>query len=216
MFLNYSNKSKELLSYLTVILLSATFSLSSCSKDEKKSDLSTIYESYIDATSAQIWIYFSFSNNRVVGEGDDTQESIDQWSNRGDWDIALRRYNLKTNSGLSTKIGAKGGVYTFDSKTEFVSINKTPSSASYEADKEIITVGMGGESRIVMSSAVSVLFKKDSDGQMIMPPVYIKPPVYLFRDATGERFYKVEFIQYLDDSNKTGHIKFKWQEIYKD
>lgn len=213
MFLNYSTKSKKLLLSLTVILFSIL--ILSCSKDEKKSEQGTIYESYIDATSAQMWIYFSFSNNRVVGEGDDTQESLDLWSNRGDWDIALRRYNIKTNSGLSTKIGAEGGVYTYDSKTEFTSINKTPSSASYEVDKEIITVGMGGESRIVMSSAVSVLFKKDSDGQMIMPPVYIKPPVYLFRDATGERFYKVEFIQYLDNSNKTGHIKFKWQEIFK-
>ena len=48
--------------------------------------------------------------------------------------IAVCRYNIRTNSGKATSIGAKGGVYT--SEESFADLTKLPQDATFTADVE--------------------------------------------------------------------------------
>ena len=67
---------------------------------------------------------------------------------------------------------------------------------------------MGGKTTMVKSNATVILFKKNNDGSMIMPPVYLQAPVYIFRTADGKDYYKLQFTQYQNENKVTGHVKF--------
>ena len=53
----------------------------------------------------------------------------------------------------------------------------------------------------------------NEDGSLVMPPVYLKAPVYIFRTADGARCFKVEFTQYQDEDKVSGHVKFNYAQI---
>ena len=165
-------------------------------------------ESYIDATSRTTWNYFSLSENKVVGTGEETDADNAEWFARNDWDFAVNRYNVRTNSGDATSIGSKGGVHTMDSSVSFNSVSSVPSDADFIADVAVTSSGMSGTTTSVKSEASVILFKKNEDGSSIMPPVYLQAPVYLIRTADGNHVYKVQFTQYVDENSVTGHVMF--------
>lgn len=194
-----------------LILLAAIALFSACSSD-KKDDVrgKEVKEAYIDASSHTNWNYFSFSKGKVVGSAPDKENT--EWFKRDDWDIAINRYHIRTNSGLSTTINSKGGVFTFAANKKFSEITAIPSNINFAKDKEIVVRGHGGSVNMIKSNVLAVVFKKNADGSMIMPPVYLKPPVYAFQTADGKDVYKVEFTQYLKGKT-SGHIKFNYQLI---
>lgn len=199
----------------TKMIFSALFAVAilgftSCSKEDKASQPPTeTKETYIDATSKTTWHYFSLAENKIVGTGQENATDNQAWSARTDWDIAVNRYTLRTNSGASSSIGAQGGVHTFPAATTFGSVLSLPSDAVFVADKSVTSQGMGGATTtVVRSEAAVILFKMNDDGSTIMPPVYLQAPVYVFRTANGQDHYKVQFTQYQDENKATGHVKF--------
>ena len=130
-----------------------------------------------------------------------------------DWDIAINRYSIRTNSGEASSTGAKGGVYTFDSTVTFDSVAEVPAGATFSTDKAVTSEGMGGTTTTVKSEATVILFKTDAEGNKVMPPVYLQAPVYLFRSADGNHCYKVLFTQYQDENKESGHVIFSFAEV---
>lgn len=167
--------------------------------------------SYINATEDNVWQYFSFEQKKVIGSADDSANS--EWFARKDWDIAVCRYSIRTNSGAATTVGASGGVYTFDEGVTYSSVSSVPSGAVFVEDKEVTSSGMGGTTTTVKSEATVIRFKTNADGSLVMPPVYLQAPVYLFRSADGEKTYKVLFTQYKNDESESGHVQFDWKQI---
>lgn len=194
---------------LLLTLSAAATLFTSCSKDNSidKPEIET-KESYINATSKTTWHYFSLSGNKVVGTGEQTEADNKTWAARTDWDFAVNRYEIRTNSGEATSVKATGGVYTFGAAVTFASVNEVPANAAFAADKAVTSNGMGGAVTTVKSEASVIVFKKNDDGSMIMPPVYLQAPVYIFRTADGKGHYKVQFTQYQDENKVTGHVKF--------
>lgn len=194
---------------LFLTLSAAIVALTSCSKGDsaEKAPIQT-KESYIDATSKTTWHYFSLSGNKVVGTGEQNETDNAAWAARTDWDIAVNRYEIRTNSGAATSVQASGGVYTFDSAVTFDAVTELPMNATFAVDKAVTSNGMGGVTTTVKSAATVILFKKNDDGSTIMPPVYLQAPVYIFRTANGKEHYKVQFTQYQNENKVTGHVKF--------
>jgi hypothetical protein len=188
-------------------------------------------ESYIDASASDMWHYFSLKTGQVVGSAKESDENNAAWGARADWDIAIQRYKIRTNSGDFTTAGAKGGVYTPDGgnldefgnilvTTTFDSVDNVPTGVEFETDKPIeeeamSMPGVGGAfTTVVRSEAVVVQMWKNATG-WVMPPDYRPAPVYIFRTADGENFYKVEFTEYKNTGNVAGHVKFQSAQIYE-
>jgi hypothetical protein len=203
---------------VSFFLLAALFASAvvSCSKDNDDNNdpkPGETKEAYIDATSNTVWHYYSLSGEEIVGSAEESAENNAVWAARKDWDIAVRRYNIRTNSGEFTTAGAQGGVYTFDANTTFASVLQTPVNAEFAVDKAITSQGMGGSTTVIRSDAAVILFQQNEDGSLVMPPVYLPAPVYIFRTASGKDYYKVQFTQYLNEDGATGHVKFKLAKI---
>jgi len=218
---------KTLLTSAALVALS--FAVASCDKgddDKGGNPVGTTDEKYIDATSKTAWHYYSFAEGKVVGSADESAENNAAWAARTDWDIAVRRLNVRTNSGASSTKGAKGGVYTFDAAgadkfgnitatTKFDAVTAVPAATEFVADKAFTLPTMGGGTEtVVRSTAVAVQLWNDANGP-VMPPNYKPAPVYIFRTADGAGHYKVQFTQYFSDDKKSGHVKFNVAQIGK-
>lgn len=200
--------------FFSMATLMAASIFVSCSKDDDKEEQpGATTEAYIDASSNTVWHYYSFSKDEVVGSAEESAENNATWAARKDWDIAVRRYNIRTNSGEFTTAAAQGGVATLDANTTFASVQKVPTGAGFVTDKAVTSSGMGGTTTVVRSDATVILFKQNEDGSLVMPPVYLKAPVYIFRAADGGNYYKVQFTQYQNDASVTGHVKFDRAKI---
>ncbi len=206
---------KQTFFILTTILFSLSFSSCSSDDDPTKQPGATT-EVYVDATSKTAWNYYSLAEGKLVGSADESSANNATWAARKDWDIAIQRYNLRTNSGEFSTVNAQGGVYTFDANTTFASVSSVPAGINFVTDKAITSEGMSGTTTVIRSDATVILFKKNEDGSSIMPPVYLQAPVYIFRTADGKSYYKVQFTQYKNENDVTGHVKFNIAQLYKD
>jgi len=200
---------------LFLIMSIAVFAMVSCSDDNDENKDLIVTEVSIDATSESTWNYYSLNENKIIGTGEKNDTNDALWAARTDWDFAICRYFIRTNSGTSTTVNAKGGVYILNSSISFDALTIIP-SGNISVDETISSEIMGG----VMvsnnqSKAQVILFKKDADGNRYMPPMYLKAPVYIFRTADGKEYYKVEFTQYKDEDGVTGKIKFNTSLLNK-
>lgn len=187
----------------------ATFVTSCSKKDDTSIPAVVTNEMAVDASAQNVWHYYSMSQNKIIGTGGENSSDNVIWFKRSDWDFALNRYYIRTNCGTSTTASGKGGIYTCDASTSFSSVTTVPSSDKFQTDKIVAVQGMNGtKSNISMSDASSILFKKNEDGSLVMPPVYLQAPVYIIKSADGGHAYKVLFTQYKDESGKSGMIKF--------
>ncbi|MDE7102857.1 MAG: HmuY family protein [Bacteroidales bacterium] len=201
---------KRQLKLLAALMLTGVLSMATSCDNNKDPEAETA-EVAVDATETGVWHYFSFTTGAEVGTGKESDDNA-AWFARKDWDIAFNKYSLRTNSGAATTVGAQGGVYTFAESVTFADAN-LPGGAAFVEDKAIETETMGGTTVTVKSEATVILFKKNADGETIMPPVYLKAPVYAFRTADGLGIYKVEFTQYKDAEGVSGKILFNVQKM---
>lgn len=194
---------KILLSFLTLSVVL----LSSCSKnDENEVNPSESNTIEVDATSSATWQYVSLAEQKVIGSGKESAEDNAIWAKRKDWDLAICRFMVRSNSGLSTSVNAQGGVHTFDESLSFESIKTLPSNPTFVVDKMYMEYFEKGMKQIIHSSAQVITFKKDKNGDRIMPPVFMHSPIYLFRSADGKSFYKVDFLRYKNADGVSGHV----------
>ena len=195
------------LSVMAIVLMA------SCSSNNDPESMGDTKESSINATSYTTWNYYSFANDTVVGKGEETTADNALWAKRADWDFAVCRYSVKTNSGSSTSVNAVGGVYTFASTEVFSNILSLPDNIQFVVDSTTVTRGMAGTVTTSKSKAQVIQFKANADGSLMMPPVYLQTPVYLFRTADGKHYYKLLFTQYKNENSETGHIKFLYARM---
>ena len=195
-----------------IFICAAALSLAAISCQKIKNEASQpVQEASIDATSKTTWTYFSLVKGQTVGTGEENEADNALWAARADWDFAVMRYNIRTNSGTSSSKGAKGGIFASD-KT-FDALQTIPSAGAFTVDRIVTSAGMGGVTSTSESGATVITFKTNPDGSKVMPPVYLKAPVYVVRSADGSGFYKVEFTQYQDENKVTGKVKFKFAEL---
>ncbi len=166
----------------------------------------------MDATSKTVWHYYSFAKAKIVGSGaaiDDTK-----WAENKEWDIAISRYKVRTNSGTSGN--ALSGLYSHvdaDGKNipyDFVAFTTVPTTATFVKDVVVTEETMaGGTTTESKSTAVVAVMAAG------MPPVWKKSPLYIFPCADGENHYKVEFLSYKNSANVSGQISFRFSKITK-
>lgn len=197
------------------ILLLATLLVSfySCEKDDETDPIVIPQASdksiYVDATSSETWHYFSFDKGEFIGSGFEDSTNNASWFARDDWDIAIKRYNVRTNSGEATSIDSQGGVYACNESITYESLNNLPNNAVFEVDDVVTKYGHGGSvSNVVMSTVQVIQFEVDGNGDKVMPPVYLQSPVYIFKNSKGTKYYKVNFTQYKNADGESGHVIF--------
>ena len=164
---------------------------------------------YVNATSKTDWHYYSLADNKLVGSGDASTEA--EWFGRSDWDIALSRMNIRTNSGTSNN--KQGGIYVCPSDVKFDDVVAIPADTLFMQDRLITASGMGGTTTLSRSEQWSVKFSTNADGSLIMPPVYNPTNVYLVRSADGQSVYKLYYYSYQNDQGVTGHLKFNLTKL---
>ena len=201
--------------FLFLVALAGVFAFTSCSDDDDNAGAAAgdVKQVEVDASVNNQWSYYSLASNTLVGTGAENAEDNAKWGARKDWDIAISRYMVRTNSGDFTKVGAIGGVYTCAESVTFGGLTEIPANIQFEADKTITSEGMHGTTTVVKSSATVIQFKKNPDGSLIMPPVYLKSPVYVFHAAEGNACYKLEFTQYKNENGVSGHVRFNYAEL---
>ncbi|MDE6440308.1 MAG: HmuY family protein [Bacteroidales bacterium] len=207
---------KRQLKLLAALMLTGVLSMATSCDNNKKPEAENPEDAQELAVSAtdDLWHYFSFTTGAEVGKGAEDATDNAAWFARKDWDIAFKKSAIRTNSGAATTVGAQGGVYTFAEDVTFANAN-LPNGAVFVADKVVKEEAMGHDGFVetVKSEATVILFKKNAAGEMIMPPVYQKAPVYAFRTADGLGIYKVEFTQYKDAEGVSGKILFNVQKM---
>ncbi len=206
--------------YFFMLLLAFGALTISCEKDPETDTNTTPVEgeksAYIDASDGA-WYYFCLEENKMMGSGIEDPAINEEWFARTDWDFAIKKYEIRTNSGLATSVSSKGGLYPTD-KYELAEVTALPEVGAFLLDEEVTLEGMMGPTIEIKSPIASkyqgvIGFQTDEEGSMIMPPTYTESPVYIFRTADGNSHYKVDFTQYLNENNISGHVKFNFVKM---
>ncbi|MBQ9470028.1 MAG: HmuY family protein [Bacteroidales bacterium] len=160
---------------------------------------------YIDAHESGKWQYYSLAENKLVGTGDASNDT--EWFARTDWDFALNRFNIRTNSGTSNS-KPQGGIHTCGEEVTFDGLTAMPTTTNFEQDSWITSKGMGGTTTTSRSKAPSCKLIMST-----MPPGYEPTKVYIVRTADGKSHYKVWFFSYQSDKGASGHLKFHMAKL---
>lgn len=202
---------------LFMILAASAALFSSCTTDkdnggDTNGSVDNIVETVlVDATSKTTWHYYNFKQKKFVGTGETSADAT--WAARTDWDVAICRYKVRTNSGTSG-VG-KGGLYTCyigGDKTQsfkFDELTSVPAGATFTKDIEYSEEQMD-ESMLTESRSIAVVAVMEG-----MPPIWKKAPLYIMPNAEGTGFYKVDFLSYKNASGESGHVSFKFVAIAK-
>ncbi|MDR1274709.1 MAG: hypothetical protein LBK12_09190 [Odoribacteraceae bacterium] len=153
----------------------------------------------VNASDYTKWVYFSFERGQVVAVTDPRDDLS--------WDIALHRYDLKTNGGAS---GTGQGAAL---KTEYKKFNDvaTIPAAGYEVD---VTADIN-------LSGMPPVYTEDSKNEVLgtwvtmdlstmPPPTVLSKVVYIVRTAAGKHV-KVLFTDNTNDEGVTGHVTFSYE-----
>ena len=188
------------------ILATALITFTSCDKNNGDDPNGGSQEEKIiklDATSNTTWHYYSFATQEFVGTSElDNQNA---WEGRTDWDIAIRRYMIKTNSGASGS--GKSGLYVAASDVKYTDLLEIPTGSEVVADYSYLDEQMDGSFVATTRSQAIVSVMKG------MPPTWLKSPIYVFPIADGSKAHKVEFLGYKDAEGTSGHVSFRHSEI---
>jgi hypothetical protein len=153
----------------------------------------------IDAADYTRWVYFSFEKGEVV--------TVTDPANDLSWDIALHRYDVKTNGGAS---GNGQGAALQTEFTTFNAITTIPAGVYTEdVEAEINLSGMPpvyttGSKNAVLATWVTM------DLSVMPPPTVLSKVVYIVRSAAGKHV-KVLFTDNTNDEGVTGHVTFSYE-----
>lgn len=190
---------------------------------EEEADPEYVKRFAFDASNLLAWHYFSFDDHGKIKEvgtdiypydGDENITGQDaQWKQRKDWDFAIHRNNLRTNSGDSGI--SDGGVYEWAAKR----FEETPATATQMKDFEFLKDKVGVQNMILSLSSmppprasVSMSTVSIFDKTGGMPPVYLKKhSLYVIKRAAGG-YAVISFADYYTDE-KDAHITMKYYVV---
>ena len=180
--------------YLAVISL--IFLVVGCEKDKDDPDPTPGIgkELVIDASSKTNWVYFSFSIGDTL--------TVNDPGNSLEWDIGLKRYRFKTNSGTSGS--GQGGAVNMG-KVSFNSVIEAPESG-YAVDDSVTFQVHGGEKKYSVNPVL--LGWETMEG---MPPTFVPTDsIYVVKAADG-KYAKVWFKGYYHPTESTsGYITLQY------
>lgn len=184
----------------TALILAGTFAISSCTKNETPKTDPVSKTMTVNATSYTDWVYVNFETGetkKAAVEDTATPEGFD-------WDIAIHRYDIKTNGGEAVATEMKS----------LDAVNQAPQSGYVKDSQGKIIVDisdmMNGNIGYADTNLNSVLCTWIKQDMSSMPPVTtLSELVYVIKGADG-KYTKIRFTDNRNDENKTGHITFEY------
>lgn len=171
-----------------------------------KSDGTSVGTVYVDATKYNQWVYVNFHECTIDSALIDTSKDAKEPAN---WDIAIHRYDVKTNggSGLETN---------FTTIQDLQSSGKMPSGVlkpdSFTTNKVIIDMSGMMDGHLVYASTYynATISKWLNVDTSVMPPIYTASgKVYIVKFSDGT-FAALHLDSYMDDSGVKGYMKFSY------
>lgn len=178
-----------------ILILVAAVMFSACEEDDTDSGKLEVVTEQVAATSYTEWVYFSFSEGKIVDVTDPKTST--------NWDIGLKRNNFRTNSGASGN--GLGGALDTES-VDFDSYFEAPETG-YSVDVEIQAFDFN-TMEYYTTTANEVL---DTWGAFTddMPPTFIPSnKVFVVKTADG-KFVKMIILSYYG-ADGSGYITFKY------
>lgn len=169
-----------------------------------KSNGSFVGEVYVNASEYDRWIYINFHTGKIDSAVVDTKAEP-----AGGWDIALHRYDVKTNRAASMETSytdlsqlTSSGVLPTGSYTEDV----------YTTNKVITDMSGMMQGHLVYASTYynSVLSSWINVDTGTMPPVYMTSgKVYVIKLSDGT-YVAILLKSYMNDSSVKGYMRFDY------
>jgi hypothetical protein len=183
------------------ILLISLFTISaffySCKKDKTDTNSSLKEKTFVvNATSDTKWVYFSFDKNDTV--------QITDPKNSSDWDLAFKRFYIRSNSGLSG-IGSAGADSTnLKNQNGFDTYKTLNDTAKFITDKNMQVMTYMGYGMDTVNPVLYTWFNYNFATNQLIPTNMI----YVVKTATG-KYAKVWIESYYNEMDLTsGYIKF--------
>lgn len=138
-------------------------------------DADAVVTCTFDATSYSDYVYFTFDGQQLV------ELSESEALSSSAWDIALRRYSLKTNGGSSSDGTGKVGAALVDAQDDFYDAEGNPDVATFtnataEGERDHLINASTLPDSWTMDTVVSALapeaINDDSDCTPVSPPQY--------------------------------------------
>ena len=142
----------------------------------------------VDARSENVWIYFDFSRGAVVPVLDPKEDA---------WDLAFKRYVMKTNGGRSNPDG-QGAVLKLN-RRDFAGLSAVPGDVEFQAD-------VHPKNRLHPFNPVLEKWYNYSYLANVLAP---KPEVYVIRTQEG-KYAKVRMLSYYCTGNVAGCMTFEY------
>ncbi len=154
-------------------------------------------EKTIDASNYSNWVYFSFETGDVVDVTDPYESD--------EWDIALLRYNFKTNGGAS----GNGMAEVFDAGVvSFESVVIAPDD-NYVKDDSISIFDHASTSYIKQPGSEVLGGWMTLDMSTMPPGITYNNNIYVIKTAKG-KYAKMIVTGYYNDQGASGHITFTY------
>ena len=142
----------------------------------------------VDARSENVWIYFDFSRGAVVPVLDPKEDA---------WDLAFKRYVMKTNGGRSNPHG-QGAVLKL-SRRDFAALSEVPGDVEFQAD-------VHPKNRLYPFNPVLEKWYNYSYLANVLAP---KREIYVIRTQEG-KYAKMRMLSYYCTGNVAGCMTFEY------
>ncbi|PID68176.1 MAG: hypothetical protein CR968_02835 [Flavobacteriia bacterium] len=198
---------------VAVLLLAVSMFTVSCKKDDPEDEKPEVMSKTIDdkdVTDYGKWYYFSFAEDKFIGEGSSDPATGDDaaWKERTDWDIAFHRNNVRTNGGASGN--GNGGIMLLETE-------------DFDSVKDFT---MGEFTMDTMEEGAVI-------AEFVMPPSYLDASintavnhwtVYSMEDhlyhmqiknvfivkTADNKYAKMQFTNFYNDNDEGGYISLKY------
>jgi hypothetical protein len=169
----------------------------SCKKDKTDNNSGLTGKTFVvNASSETKWVYFSFEKN-------DTVQIIDP-KNSMDWDLAFKRFYIRTNGGLSGNGIAGADSTNLKNQSGFDSYNVVNDTAKFITDKYTQVMTYMGYGMDTVNPALYKWFTYNFVTNQLIPTNMI----YVVKSTKG-KFAKIWFESYYNEMDlNSGYIKF--------
>lgn len=151
-----------------------------------------VYETWIDATDYQAFVYLSLSSGAEVAVADPLQETS--------WDLGFERYLVASNGGVSgpggVEVAALAGV-------EFEALTTAP------AEGYTVDLADDDDENTTPEYAMGDWFDYAEEDHAVTPTPAL---VFVIHAADGA-YYKWQFMGYYDDAGSPAYLTARWAPV---
>jgi hypothetical protein len=148
--------------------------------------------SQINASDSMSWVYVQLSSGKEVLPQDP--------QNSTDWDLALQRFQIKVNGGISGKGGVEVALVT---GITFPALATAPQSGYVTDQQDSADEDSDPDYAFVQKGT---WYDYNAMTHLLTP----KEQVYVVRATTGAH-YKLQMSGYYDQTGSSGYPAFRWQ-----